>query len=83
MKKLFIWVLAGLFILSLSGPSISYAKKDGQPAVKASDQAKEQTAGKAEKKADPKKNEGKKRDPQMVKLHGDGVAGKARDRKQP
>ena len=60
MKKLFVWVLAGLFILSLSGPSISYAKKGGQPAVKASDQAKEQAGDKTDKAA-VQKNEGKKK----------------------
>jgi hypothetical protein len=70
MKKLFVWVLAGLFILSLSGPSISYAKKGGQPAVKASDEAKGQTAEKAEKNATTQKNEGKKKGETKGKKEG-------------
>jgi len=61
MKKLVVLALAGFFALSVYAPSLSYAKKGGEPAVKASDMAKGHTAGKGEKKADVKKQGGKKK----------------------
>jgi len=61
MKKLFVLALVGLFALSVYAPSLSYARKGGEPAFKASDMAKDQAADKVETKATAKKHEGKQK----------------------
>ena len=55
MKKYFFFILAVVFVVSLYMPCESYAKKKGQPAVQASDVAKENAAERTERKEEGNK----------------------------